>query len=261
MTETKHGISFDGGSTGKILNFGAEREIVWQPMVDAMDSGILPFNIRAENYGQSYNFAIEDSVVNGSETALRFENRKADNYKRSEIAINGGCAMLDEQVFSYDMMLASEYSVIETVSEIIMQFHDYPDDGDWTAPALQPSFSIFLKDGHYFIHSQWSDDKKSIETGGYNQTTADIGDYTADIGKWVNWKIHVKWAYNEFFDPMLRVYKDGELVFESKHPNVINAANCPYYKVGIYTFNYVENPSACVSEKRVMYVDNVHGWY
>ena len=260
-TATSHGISFDSGSTGKILNFGVKHEIEWQPMIDTMDSGILPFNIRTENVGQAYNFEVQNSVVNGSETAIRFENRKADNYKRSEIAINGQHMMLEDQVFSFDMMLANEYAVVETLSEIIMQFHDYPDDGDWTAPASQPSFSIFLKNGDYYIHTQWSDDKASIGDGSYDQISSNIGSYLDDIGKWVNWKIHVKWAYNDFFEPLLEVYKDGELVFYSKKPNVINAANGPYFKVGIYTFNYVENPSACVSEKRVMYVDNVLAWY
>ena len=259
-TSTNHGIMFDANALGKVTNFGVKQEIEWQTMLDAMDSGTLPFNIQTENKGKSYNFEIQSETVNGSKTAIRFENQKADNYKRSEIKIMDGRRQLDEQVFSFDIMLAEEYSVVETVPEIIMQMHDTP-DSDLSPYGIQPAFSIYLTGGDYYTHSEWSADKKSVIDSSYNETNTNIGSYLDDVGKWVNWKLHVKWAYNDFFEPILELYKDGVLVFASKNPNVVNAAQAPYFKIGIYTFNYVENPSACVSDKRVMYVDNVLAWY
>ena len=257
---TKHGLVFDGSAAGKITNFGVKRKAEWNEMLDAMDSGVLPWNIRTENLGQAYNFEIQDEVVNGSQTALRFENRKADNYKRSEIAIIGGKHQLDEQMFSFDMMLAEEYEVTEEVPEIIMQMHDTPDYG-MENYGFEPAFSIYLKNGHYFIHTEYSPDKQSVINQDYSITNVDIGSYLDDVGNWVNWKLHIKWAYNKFFEPILEVYKDGVLVFETHEPNEVNAAQAPYFKVGIYTFNYVEHPEQCVSDKRVMYVDNIKAWY
>ena len=268
---TNHGIVFDGNASGKMVNFGVKHEIEWQQMIDAMDNGTLPYNIQAENRGEPYNFAIQSDVVNGSRTALRFENRKpsaeeiasAANkslLKRSEIRLTDGRQQLDEQIFSFDMMLAEEYSQLETLSEIIMQMHDTPDSGMENI-GFEPAFEIYVKNGDYYIHTEWSEDKQSIIAHSYNTENTNIGSYVNDIGQWVNWKIHFKWAYNDFFEPIIEVYKNGQLVYVSKNPNVVNAVQAPYFKIGIYTFNYVENPDECVSNKRVMYVDNIRAWF
>lgn len=260
---TVHGIYMDSGSStkyGKIYNFGVKVEQPWQVMVDYMDQkGKLPYNITAENGGKSYNFAIQSSITNNSNSAIRFENRKADSSIRSEIAVKGYGSMLDEQVHSWDMYLGSDYSVLDSMSEIIMQMHDRADDGDTT--GINPSFSIFVKNGKYYVHSQYSPYHPAYNTADIVSNDTEIGSYLNDIEKWVHWVLHVKWAYNEFFEPVLELYKNGKLVYTSKRPNVVNAAGAPYFKVGMYNYNWIEHPDSMVSTVRTLYVDNIVSSY
>ena len=261
-TATAHGIYIDGMSSGNnpiIKNFGVKIPTQWQPMVDQMDGGELPYNIKTENAGQSYNFANQTAVVCNSERALRFENRRTDNNKRSEISITNYGSMLDEQFIEWDMRLGSDYSVIDPTSEIIMQMHDLPDDG--ASIGTQPSFSLYIRDGHYFVHTQYSPYKATYDTSHITSINAQIGDYLEDVETWVHWTLHIKWAYNKFFEPFIYLYKNGELVYESHLPNVINAAAVPYAKFGIYTFNWIEQPDTAVATVRTMYVDNIKPSY
>ena len=249
----------DDDNIGKILNFGVRVKKDWQTMADQMDNGLLPYNIRIENAGQSYNFENQNSVVCNSKRALRLENKRSDNNKRSEIAITLYGNMLDEQFYEWDMMLGDNYSVIDETAEIIMQMHDIPDNG--SEAYIAPSFSIYLKSGKYYIHSQYSEFKSS-NSASITQINTELDDsYLNDIGKWVHWTLHIKWAYNEFFEPFLYLYKDGKLVYESQIPNVVNAAACPYLKLGVYTFNWIEDPTHSVSTDRTMYLDNIKPSY
>ena len=261
-TATVHGLYVDSMSDGNnpmVRNFGVKTQMDWEPMVDQMDYGELPYNIVTENAGQSYNFAIQNQVVCNSNTALRFENRRIDNYKRSEIAIKGYGAMLDEQVIAWDMLLCSDYAVIDPTSEIIMQMHDLPDDN--SSVGTQPSFSLYIRDGKYFIHTQYSPYKATYDTSHIVSVNTEIGSYVEDIEQWVHWELHIKWAYNDFFEPFMYVYKNGVLVYESHLPNVINAAAAPYAKFGMYTFNWIEMPDSAVATVRTMYVDNIKPSY
>lgn len=262
VTATVHGLLIDNYTANNnpiIRNFGVKVPTEWQPMVDQMDAGALPYNIATENAGQAYNFAIQNSVVCNSNTALRFENRKTDNYKRSEIAVKGYGQMLDEQWYEWDMYLGSDYSVTDSMSEIIMQMHDITDDNQ--SVATQPSFGIFVKDGEYYVHSQYSPYHSTYDTSHIVVTDTKIGDYLNDLEKWVHWSLRIKWAYNDFFEPLIELYKNGELVYKSTKPNVINAAAVPYFKIGIYTYAWVESPDSVTATVRTMYVDNIKPSY
>lgn len=262
INATVHGIYIDNMSSGNnpiIRNFGVKIPVEWENMIDQMDNGTLPYNIRVESAGNSYNFENQTSIVCNSERALRFENRKTDNYRRSEIAISNYGSMLDEQWYTWDILLDNTYNVLDPMSEIIMQMHDIPDDNQ--SISTQPSFSIFIQNGHYYIHQQYSPYHSTYNTSDITTINTDIGEYLSDVDKWVHWSLHVKWAYNKFFEPLLEVYKNGELVYSSSLPNVINAARPPYFKIGIYTFNWVEHPDSTVANVRIMYVDNIKPSY
>ncbi len=54
-------------------------------------------------------------------------------------------------------------------------------------------------------------------------------------GAWVSWVIHAKWSPEN--DGLIKIWKDGEAVFESKGPNLygtIGTQYTPYLKTGIH---------------------------
>lgn len=260
-TATQHGIIIERDINCKIKYFGIKVPAEYNAILDPLDSQNIPFYYRIENAGKDYNFTFDTENVNGSLSSMRFENRKADAYKRSEIALlNSFRPMMDEQVYSWDMYLDDEYSVVEpTIGEIITQLHDTPKNGDESLTGT-PCLALSLRNGEYRFRIVGSEDYMGSETGDMFDNRASLGSYLGDVGKWVNWKLHVKWAYNKFFEPLTELYKDGELVFTSTEPNTRNATMVPYFKTGMYNFDYVEQPDACVSEKRVMHIDNIKAW-
>lgn len=261
--ETKHGLYFKSGTLSRIKYFDMKVRSRWYRQSDTLDNAILPFFIKKEHSTQDYNFNFVTDITNKSNYSNRFEVRKTDNFKRSELNYKKPGNHLSEQFVSWDCMLGEDYKVNDVGSEIIMQFHDSPDNDDWSSPHanIQPNVALGIKNGEYFIYRQWASKKQVIQSE-MNTNTVVLGKIIDDIGKWVKWSVYVKWGYEEFFEPITEFYKNGELVYSVNGlPNCINSANAPYFKCGIYKYDYVENPGNCVSTSRTMWIDNIEIYY
>ena len=258
QTATMCGLFWEANSLGRVNYIDVKVPKKKEKSPDSLDEGGLPFYWAAENYGATYSMQFVTDNTNDSKRSNRFEIRKADGYKRSEIKLPRFMTQMGEQIISFDMMLGDDYLVYDP-SEIISQFHDSPENGDGTSDnaKLQPDVALYIVNGCYRVRQQWDEKKGATPSDLAHSITADLGSIAEDVGNWVRWTWHIKWSYAEFFEPITELYKNGILVYTSSKPNTVNATNASYFKVGPYSWNYADSPASCNSTSRTMWIDNI----
>ncbi|HEY0837711.1 MAG TPA: heparin lyase I family protein [Azospirillum sp.] len=144
--------------------------------------------------------------------------------------------------------------------EILMQFHDWPDQGEeWKSPAVALKI-LPWDDGtnHLVVRVRADADALTPATGQrYDSViTHDLGDVRSAVGTWTDWVWKIKWGYTDATGS-LQLWRDGRLVLD-----LPNAANCfndqegPYFKVGIYKFPW-EQPDDTGADTRTIYFDDI----
>ena len=260
-TETTCGIIFEKNTGHKLKYFDLRVKEDWYLMNDLLDDGKKAYYVIFDDASNRYSF--DSDITNNSNYSSKLQVLKSDNVKRCEIAYRKALNHLSEQWYEWDVMLGEDYGVFDVMGELIMQMHDSPDNDDWSTEhaKISPNLGLYIENGHYKFHRQWASNREAIRSE-LNKNIVDLGLITSDIGKWIKWKLHVKWGYESFFEPITELYKDGELVYCANGlPNCVNGAVAPYFKVGCYTYNYVDSPSQCNSTSRTMWVDNINVYY
>lgn len=260
-TETTCGIIFEKNTGHKLKYFDLRVKEDWYLMNDLLDDGKKAYYVIFDDASNRYSF--DSDITNNSNYSSKLQVLKSDNVRRCEIAYRKALNHLSEQWYEWDVMLGEDYGVFDVMGELIMQMHDSPDNDDWSTEhaKISPNLGLYIENGHYKFHRQWASNREAIRSE-LNKNIVDLGLITSDIGKWIKWKLHVKWGYESFFEPITELYKDGELVYCANGlPNCVNGAVAPYFKVGCYTYNYVDSPSQCNSTSRTMWVDNINVYY
>lgn len=196
--------------------------------------------------------------------AFRAELNKNDpdvqGSKRAEITLDREKAN-EEHWYSVDILLPDtkdEFYVDDVSPEIILQFHNYPDpDEEWTSPPL----SLETENGRYYIRRCWDDapitSNDQIYRKGY-YSSDDLGSYSEDRGKWVNWVFHVKWGWEKSQNPILEVYKNGKKAIDfNGMANTTNDKSGVYLKIGIYKWEWKMANKKYDTTRRIVYYDNV----
>lgn len=136
--------------------------------------------------------------------------------------------------------------------EIIAQWHNPPDSDlgeEWRSPAL----SLIIGSGttgagkNYLIETR-SDAKqltppKTTKHRYPYYKRYEVGKISLDLGRWVEWKFHIKWSFKT--DGFIEIFKDGKKILNIYHqPNTFNDRLGPYLKFGIYKWVWdINNPS------------------
>ncbi len=239
--------------------YGKKSAIVTPPIIrsDSFDGSLAAFwKDETPKYTYSKQYA-SNPVADGTRS-LRMELRRTDavvnGSTRSELAVARENPN-EEHWYSVSIYLPKEY-IADNMPESIIQWHNYPDfdlGEGWTSSPLY----LFTRNGHYFISRLWDDSpvstNDSMMAKGYREYI-DLGTY--EPGQWVDWQFHVKWGWLPSQDPILEIYKDGELVVERNGlPNTTNDKSGVYNKIGIYKWGWASGgTSSC--DTRVIYYDN-----
>ncbi len=192
---------------------------------------------------------------------LRRNDLNVDGSKRAEISLPPE-PPLTEHWYSFSTFLPlggdEDYGIDPASGEIIAQWHDVPDYGEeW----LSPSLALMTINGFYQIGRVWDQSPLSTherikEEKLYEYVT--IGRYHADKGKWVDWTFHVKWGWEKSQKPLLEIFKDGKRIFaRTGVPNTKNDQMGVYMKLGIYKWDWAENPENSPLGRRVVYYDSI----
>ena len=194
--------------------------------------------------------------------ALRIELHQDDpdasGSRRAELT-RGGDSQNGEYWFAFSVFLPKDY-VIDRSPEILAQWHNYPDfvlGETWMSPPL----SLQTSNGKWLINRLWDDatvsSNLSIAAKGFRRLH-DLGLYAADVDRWTDWVFRIKWGWQASQDPKLEVYKNGVMVLnQNGQPNTTNDVTAPYFKMGIYKWDWKQDPARSDLTTRVVYYDRV----
>ncbi|MGB0991218.1 MAG: polysaccharide lyase [Akkermansiaceae bacterium] len=110
-------------------------------------------------------------------------------------------------------------------ADIVMQWHGIP--GNFR--ATYPNLEISIQGEHWEVRQSYGSPQTKPTR------TRTILKPPLQPGTWANWVIHAKWSPKA--DGLLRIWKNDQLVFEKKGPNLygtIGIDYTPYLKTGIY---------------------------
>lgn len=219
-----------------------------------------------EMVNEAYSGTISNDYALDGDTSLRVELRKDDpiinGCKRSELALKVSENRLETHTYSVGILLPSggeeDYALDERGSEIILQWHNVPDEGEqWTTPPL----ALRTYNGRYVLERCWDDDPYSTDETlslKNNRATHDLGPYVQDKGRFVQWKFRIKWGWLPAQEPILEIYKDGvEILDLSGLPNTTNDRRGVVMKMGLYKWDWCQRHDRSVLDKRVVYYDRL----
>lgn len=263
QNETKHGLFFHSNSKAKVKSLTFKNRINWglpDLYEDILEQGRLPFYIQKECPTKPYNFNFVSDIVNNSKKAMRFELNANDPIvnggKRCELKLES-FNQLSEFILSVDVLLPNDY-VLDKEPEILIQFHDYPDNDNWDN-VLSPPLALRTRNGEWELYRLWSSEKECdnnmIGTDGTTELI-NLGSYENDKENWVTWTFHVKWGYEEYHCPFIKLYKNNNLVYENYGANTVNNVRGNYPKFGIYKWVWKNGQGNSDITNRVVYFDN-----
>jgi hypothetical protein len=155
-----------------------------------------------------------------------------------------------ESWYGFSNFFPADY-VSDPATEVINQWQAYPDfdlGEQWRSPALD----LEIKGDRFKVAIRSS--SAAINSG---QNTAvdylDLG--PVDHDKWIDWVFHIKWdaSYGT-----LQIWKNGVLILERLNkPIGYNDKFFPYFKIGIYKWEWNMPNTVSTSTKRIYYADEV----
>jgi len=157
--------------------------------------------------------------------AVRFFVPREPNHFRAEISLRSERGY-QERWYSERILVPKDWvhEHKEPGNDIVMQWHGIP--GNWK-PTF-PNLEISIGGDHWHVRESH---------GSARNPTREKRSLQIPVvpGKWTHWVIHAKWSPTE--EGLIRIWKDHQLVFERKGPNVygdIGVEYTPYLKTGIY---------------------------
>lgn len=157
--------------------------------------------------------------------------------------------------FKFSQLFPASFSS-DPAEDVVGQWHDIPDiefGETWRVPPI----GLTIKNDSFFFHIKWASTlNNSTATGGTHvdgQVDLNLGKVEKE--KWVNWVFHIVFSYRS--DGVVEVWKNGVKVIDRKGPNSYNDKQAPYFKFGIYKWQWKKDPKTSNSKKRIMYYDEV----
>jgi hypothetical protein len=221
-------------------------------------SGILSYNDfntekgkwYEESISSSWSANINNQITRAGKGSMRFELRKSDSKHghRAELGQQPG-VVKQEAWYGFANYFPKEYTA-DPISEIVVQFHSKPDlnKGEkWRSPPL----AIAIVNDRFMLEMR--NDARAVTSGELKMTRIDLGPVEKEV--WNDWVVHAKWAWDN--TGVLEVWKNNKLIVSRKNmPNCYNDATYPYFKIGVYKWDWANKSTPSV-QKRIYYVDEV----
>lgn len=193
-------------------------------------------------------------LFNGS-PATRFEVNKNDklvsNSKRSEIVLKSDLFLETEYWYAFSIFLPNDYS-IDSVPEILAQWHDVP-DRKLGEKYRSPAISLRTNKGHWLINVMWATNPVNTNKTISGRKLYDLSSY--EKGQWTSWIFHIKFSYKD--DGLLQIWKNDTLVVNRHGPNYYNDKKGPYFKYGIYKWDWKNKRPKSIISKRIIYFSEI----
>lgn len=195
---------------------------------------------------------IAHDIVRAGSGSFKVElNRKTDTIKgpRAELGDNP-YQVPSESWYGFSNFFPADY-VSDPATEIINQWQSLPDFSlgeAWGSPSL----SLQIKSDRFKIAIAWcAAPVNTIEN--VKKIYLDIGPVTHN--QWNDWVFHVKWSYNS---GTLQIWKNDSLLLERlNQPIGYNDVYYPYFKAGIYKWEWHLPNTVSTTTKRTYYIDEI----
>jgi hypothetical protein len=203
-----------------------------------------------ESISSSWSANINNQITRAGKGSMRFELRKSDTKHghRAELGQQPG-VVKQEGWYGFANYFPKEYTA-DPISEIVAQFHSKPDldKGEkWRSPPL----ALAIINDRFVLEMR--NDPRPISTGEIKMTRLDLGPVEKEV--WNDWVVHAKWAWDN--TGVLEIWKNNKLIVSRKNmPNCYNDATYPYFKIGVYKWDWAKKSTPSV-QKRIYYVDEV----
>jgi len=223
---------------------------------------------------QSHSWAIvndpKPDTSNSRGKVNRFELHNTDpdstaGRKRIEYRL-GGEQINEEHWYSIDILLpdamtgdGTEDYIYDKADDTVFQIHYQIDpNGIDTGSSSGNSMCILTKQGTWQILRTYVADNPVVgATLSENYEYINLGDYSHDKGRWVNWKLHAKWGWLSEHNPIFEVYKNNFLVINRNgQPNTTNDYIGSNVRFGMYKYAWNGVGVASLITKRVIYHAN-----
>lgn len=187
-------------------------------------------------------------------SSLRFELNASDPIvyggKRSEMSFQAEKTLNVERWYKFNTYFSNDYQ-IDPIPEIIAQWHEIPDwelGETWRSPPV----SLQTKNGIWYLEIRWATEEVNTNESISGRKIFKIG--SVKTGSWDEWIFHIKFSYQK--TGRIQLWRKDKLVLDYKGPNYYNDKKGPYFKMGIYKWEWNNNITQSIN-KRVLYIDDV----
>ena len=116
----------------------------------------------------------------------------------------------------------------------------------WSHSRANPPLSLRIQDDQWLILQRWTTGRE----GTMRQVVGPVRK-----GTWTDWVFQVSWSSGDGF---VKVWRDGEVVFERRGPNIYPITRSLRFKLGVYVWPWKDAPPAPeTSSPRILYHDEI----
>ncbi len=201
----------------------------------------------------SKSFSLSDSFARKGTYSGRFEIGKEDTmiFKgvRAELALSSETE--NERWYGASILFPESF-IVDSVPEVVLQWHSVPDV--YNGP-ISPPVALWIQNNRYKVVMQWASFSGATNKTVEGRKEFDLGEVNA--GAWTDWVFHIKYSWQN--DGVLEVWKNKTKVISYFGPNSYNDKKLPYFKMGIYKWEWnnsrgkLRSPGAT----RVAYYDEI----
>ena len=117
----------------------------------------------------------------------------------------------------------------------------------WSHSPVSPPLGIEIENDQWVIFQRWATGEDGIS----EEVTG-----TVRKGEWTDWVVQAHWSRSS--DGYLKVWRNGEVVYERRGPSVYRQTDTLRFKLGLYVWPWKDGrPSPEGSSPRVIYHDEV----
>jgi hypothetical protein len=196
----------------------------------------------------------KDSLLDGK-CVIRFELNREDSIvhhgKRSEISFPAEVTIPVERWYAFSIFVP-DFDSIDLLPEIVAQWHAVPDlslGENWRSPPI----SLRIQNGHWRLVNLWALDSKNSNRTYSGREITDFG--LVNYLKWTRWVFHIIFSFKK--DGLLEIWNDGNLIYKKNGSNYYNDYTGPFFKFGIYKWDWMDSKIHSRIEKRIIYFKDV----
>jgi len=178
-------------------------------------------------------------------------DKTVENGKRAEVFFKAEKSLPVERWYAFNIWLPASF-VTDSLPEIVAQWHATP-DFDLGENYRSPPVDLMIQKGEWRLETRWASQAVNDNNNLTGKLSVNFGKTVTE--KWTQWIFHIKFSYKN--DGLIEVWKDGAKIYSKNGPNYYNDQIGPYFKFGIYKWEWVNTNVPTTVNKRILYFGEV----